>query len=383
MSGYGKGRGRGKGSGGPPPPGGTKVYVGNLSWETSWQDLKDHFRQAGEVLHADIMMGADGRSKGCGLVTFANPNDAVRAISTLHDSVLHSRSIFVREDREAALPGLPAPGGRGGGKGFDGLPGGSLPPPSPQRNGGQGFGAAVQISAEAGTKVFVGNLSFDTSWQDLKDHFRQAGEVLHADIMMGADGRSKGCGMVTYSSAREAAHAIQTLNQTTVGGRNIFVREDREAALPGLPAPNRAPGSPAHAAPGGPGSVPGSPQQQGAPPPFAGGLPPARSPPRQMPVGPASPGGMGQAAVPGTKVYVGNLAWETSWQDLKDHFRQAGEVKSVPLPAPRLTHSRLTHSRPSLPRPLRTHLSPTRLTRRPTLTCLGPHPLHRSFTPTS
>ena len=113
MSGYGKGRGRGKGSGGPPPPGGTKVYVGNLSWETSWQDLKDHFRQAGEVLHADIMLGADGRSKGCGLVTFANPHDAARAISTLHDSVLHSRSIFVREDRKAALPGLPAPSGRG------------------------------------------------------------------------------------------------------------------------------------------------------------------------------------------------------------------------------------------------------------------------------
>ena len=92
---------------------GTKVYVGNLSWETSWQDLKDHFRSAGEVLHADVMQGADGRSKGCGLVTFANAHDAARAISTLHDSVLHSRSIFVREDREAALPGLPAPGGRG------------------------------------------------------------------------------------------------------------------------------------------------------------------------------------------------------------------------------------------------------------------------------
>ena len=88
------GRGRGKGSG--PPVGGTKVYVGNLSWETSWQDLKDHFRSVGEVLHADVMIGTDGRSKGCGLVTFASAHDAARAIQTLHDSVLHSRSIFVR-----------------------------------------------------------------------------------------------------------------------------------------------------------------------------------------------------------------------------------------------------------------------------------------------
>ena len=85
---------------------GTKVYVGNLSWETSWQDLKDHFRSVGEVMHADMMIGCDGRSKGCGLVTFANPHDAARAIETLHDSVLHSRAIFVREDREADLDRL-------------------------------------------------------------------------------------------------------------------------------------------------------------------------------------------------------------------------------------------------------------------------------------
>ena len=42
------GRGKGKG-GGRPGGGGGAVYVGNLSWETSWQDLKDHFRAAGEV----------------------------------------------------------------------------------------------------------------------------------------------------------------------------------------------------------------------------------------------------------------------------------------------------------------------------------------------
>ena len=67
------------------------------------------------MLHADVMIGSDGRSKGCGLVTFASPHDAARAIQTLHDSVLHQRSIFVREDREAVLPGLPAPAGRGAG----------------------------------------------------------------------------------------------------------------------------------------------------------------------------------------------------------------------------------------------------------------------------
>src|SRR5512138_1658318 len=34
----------------------TRVYVGNLSWQTSWQDLKDHMRQAGNVERADILL---------------------------------------------------------------------------------------------------------------------------------------------------------------------------------------------------------------------------------------------------------------------------------------------------------------------------------------
>ena len=59
------------------------MYVGNLSWETSWQELKDHFRNAGEVSHADVMMEHDGRSKGCGIVSFASARDAGSLTLTL------------------------------------------------------------------------------------------------------------------------------------------------------------------------------------------------------------------------------------------------------------------------------------------------------------
>ena len=113
------------------------MYVGNLSWETSWQDLKDHFRAAGDVSHADVMMEHDGRSKGCGIVSFVSARDAGNAIASLHDSELHGRKIFVREDREATAPG----GGKGGGK------------------GGQGTG---------GCQVYVGNLPWETNWMNLK-----------------------------------------------------------------------------------------------------------------------------------------------------------------------------------------------------------------------
>ena len=77
-------------------------------------------------------------------------------------------------------------------------------------------------------KVVVSNLNYRTTWHALKDHMRQAGEVLHADVMVGPDGRSKGCGIVEYQAVEEAMRAIQTLSDSELMGRMIFVREDRE-----------------------------------------------------------------------------------------------------------------------------------------------------------
>jgi len=192
---------------GAPAASGNKVYVGNLAWETSWQDLKDHFRTAGEVLHADVMQGPDGRSRGCGIVTFTSASDAQHAINTLHDSVLHSRAVFVREDREPNATPNSGIGGYAGGKG-----------------GGKG-GAAV--GGGNGCQVFVGNLPWDVAWQALKDHFRAAGNVVHADVMLDAEGRSRGFGTVLFSTTREAAKAIQLFNDSFLLGRQIEVRPDQ------------------------------------------------------------------------------------------------------------------------------------------------------------
>lgn len=48
--------------------GNSHVYVGNLSFEVNWRDLKTHMSQAGYVIHADVLISADGRSRGCGVV---------------------------------------------------------------------------------------------------------------------------------------------------------------------------------------------------------------------------------------------------------------------------------------------------------------------------
>lgn len=76
------------------------VYVGNLSYQVTWEDLKDHMRQAGNVVRANLIKDADGRSRGCGLVDYETVEEANQAISTLHDTKLKGRLIYVREDRD-------------------------------------------------------------------------------------------------------------------------------------------------------------------------------------------------------------------------------------------------------------------------------------------
>ena len=49
------------------------MFVSNLTYEVQWQDLKDHMRNAGSVIRADIIVGPDGRSKGLGTVEFSKP----------------------------------------------------------------------------------------------------------------------------------------------------------------------------------------------------------------------------------------------------------------------------------------------------------------------
>ena len=86
------------------------IFCGNLSYETTWQTLKDHMRQAGEVTRADVLMDrVTGRSKGCGIVEYEDAADARKALRELHESQLDGRQIFLREDREEASDGRDAP----------------------------------------------------------------------------------------------------------------------------------------------------------------------------------------------------------------------------------------------------------------------------------
>lgn len=78
------------------------------------------------------------------------------------------------------------------------------------------------------TKLYVGNLSFNTSNEDLQELFASAGTVESANIVEDRDtGRSRGFGFVEMSSAAEVKTAIEQLNGKEVDGRSLTVNEAR------------------------------------------------------------------------------------------------------------------------------------------------------------
>ena len=84
-------------------------------------------------------------------------------------------------------------------------------------------------------KLFVGNLSFNITENDLQDAFAAHGTVVEANLMMDrATGRPRGFAFVTMGSPEEAQKAIEALNGKELGGRALTVniarpREERPA----------------------------------------------------------------------------------------------------------------------------------------------------------
>ncbi|KFA61349.1 hypothetical protein S40285_05861 [Stachybotrys chlorohalonatus IBT 40285] len=204
-----------------------RVYVGNLSYDVKWHHLKDFMRQAGEVLFADVLLLPNGMSKGCGIVEYATREQAQQAVAQLSNQNLMGRLVYVREDREAEPRFIGSSGGNRGGFGGGGAPGGFNP----------GFGGGPAASpGGGGRQLYVANLPFNIGWQDLKDLFRQAariGGVIRADVHLGPDGRPKGSGIVVFENPEDARTAIQQFNGYDWQGRQLEVREDRYAGAGG------------------------------------------------------------------------------------------------------------------------------------------------------
>lgn len=78
------------------------------------------------------------------------------------------------------------------------------------------------------TKLYVGNISFNTSTQELEQSFAEYGSVQSVNIIEDRDtGRSRGFGFVEMSSKEEMQNAISALNGKELDGRTLTVNEAR------------------------------------------------------------------------------------------------------------------------------------------------------------
>jgi RNA recognition motif-containing protein len=110
-----------------------KLYVGNLSYNMTEDDLRETFGKIGEVLSAKIIMDNEtGRSKGFGFVEMANDEDGDKAIASLNGTSVLDRTITVNEARPQKERPRSGFGGGGGGRG---------------RSGGGGFGGGRKNSS--------------------------------------------------------------------------------------------------------------------------------------------------------------------------------------------------------------------------------------------
>jgi RNA recognition motif-containing protein len=102
-----------------------KVYVGNLSWNTTDESLRQYFGEFGQVLDSVVMRDQDtGRSREFGFVTFSSQAEANKAITMMNEQELDGRRIKVNL-ASARSAGGQEHGGRSGGGSGGGFGGGS------------------------------------------------------------------------------------------------------------------------------------------------------------------------------------------------------------------------------------------------------------------
>jgi len=163
-----------------------KIYLGNLSYDCRERDIEKFLKGYGYVRNISV-------KEGYGFAEFEDRRDADDAVKELDGKTMDGRRVRVEFTRDSRNWDSGSRYGRG-------------KPPGPR----------------TGYRLVVENLSSSTSWQDLKDYMRQAGEVTYTNCH---DNRS-GEGVAEFAKRSDMEYALDKLDGAELGGRRIKLYEE-------------------------------------------------------------------------------------------------------------------------------------------------------------
>jgi RNA recognition motif-containing protein len=169
------------------------VFVGQLSWNVDNDWLGTEFAEYGEVVSARVQMDRNtGKSRGFGFVEFSSSDAVDAAVAASEQKVIDGRA--VRIDKSGARQ------------------------PNPEKRA-KAFGDAP---SEPSLVLFVGNVSFNTSEDNLWEVFAEYGEVKSVRLPTDREsGRPKGFGYVEFTDMEGAKKAFEGAQGKDVDGRNL------------------------------------------------------------------------------------------------------------------------------------------------------------------
>ena len=176
-----------------------KLYIGNLSWNSTDEDLQEIFGEFNVVEASVVMDRNTGRSRGFAFVTLASAEDMERAMAATNGVDVDGRELRVSQAQTA-------------GERRD----------RPMRMDGE---RRPQRNRDADNRrVYFGNLSWGMDHLDLQDLCGEFGSVEDSRLITDREtGRSRGFGFVTMSSEAEADEVVAQLNGQDVDGRVLRV----------------------------------------------------------------------------------------------------------------------------------------------------------------